>query len=681
VSTLYVNGASSRADDANPGTSATNPLRTLTQANNLVASGDTVLVYPALYLEQVTPIVDSTIWRAVAPGAVVDCSATIHQPWVVHSGTVYKCTFGGATLQNLYVNGDLYSFPVTTVAGIARAYESLTHITESAFFHDTTTQTLYLDLGGPDPNLQLIQYGARPSPFRLLSRSGITVDGFTCQRSSAWGIRIDGGASNILRNNVCWQNPGGGIRVEGSRAGLFKPTVEAGTSTLSAGTLTYQVTAIVGGVETVPSTYQQITITAGQVVGLAWQSVVGATVYKIYGRSALGPPTQPNGTLLATVTSSANFPTYIDDGSATPDGTTHPPLTTTVKSYSNLIEDNECWQNGSHAINLFNSSSNTVRGNHCHHNALSGVSMQYDASDNVVELNRCWLNSKVSARSACGVSADFFGAGTPGSPRNVIQRNRCFRNQDSGIQVYNRSDDCIVRYNLTYLNGDHGVDNFSALRCHMLGNTAFGNVTAGLNSEGGGSGGGTASLGIRMYNNLALDNGINSPRTSGNYRIDNFTAPDSEFDYNLTYLSTPAASQPGPGTNAEIVYGLINYQTYAAFRTANPTVMVHGVNAQPIFADDDYRLMVGSPGIAAGTASAPDYAAPDYHGRSPAATPNMGAHHEYLVIAAPATGLPPAPPIVVLGDPADEGDAAPGGSVSVPSTSDIIWLPMFQVFP
>jgi hypothetical protein len=627
VSTLYVNGGSSRADDANPGTSAANPLRTLGQASNVVASGDVVLVYPATYLEQVTPAVDGVVWRAAEPGVVVDCSATMHQPWSVHSGSVYRCTFGGSALQNLYVNGELYSFPAVSVAAIAPAYEPITRITEAAFFHDAAAQLLYLDLGGLDPNLQLVQYGARPSPFRLLSRQGVVIEGFRCQRSNAWGIRIDGGGSNVARGNECWQNPGGGVRVEGSRPGLFKPTVVAGTSTLSAGTYTYQVTAMVGGVESAPSTFQQITITAGQSIGLSWQSVVGVTDYRVYGRSALGPPTQPNGTRLATVTSSANFPVYTDDGSATPDGTNSPPFTTTVKTYDNLIEDNECWQNGSHAINLFNASDNVVRGNRCHHNALSGVSMQFDASDNLVELNRCWLNQKVSSRSANGISCDFFGAGTPGSPRNTIQRNRTFRNQDAGIQAYNGSDDCVVRFNLTYLNGDHGVDNFSSLRCHMINNTAVGNLTAGLNSEGGGSGGGTASLGIRMYNNVSVDNGINSPRTSGNYRIDNFATPDSEFDYNLSYLTVPAASQPGPGVNAEIVYGLINYQTYAAFRAANPTVMVHGVNAVPMFFDDDYRLGAGSPGLAAGTTTAPDYVAPDYHGRVPTSTPGLGAHH------------------------------------------------------
>lgn len=626
MTTFYVNGKSSRAADSNPGTSALNPLRTIGQASLLAANNDRVLVYPATYPGPITPTVNGVSWEAVAPGVVVDGSSTLLQTWTLHSGTVYKCTFGGSALQNLYVDGELYSFPAATLATVIPLYEPVTHITEAAFFHDTATSTLYLDLGGSNPAAHAIRYGSRASCFRFLSVTDHVLTGFKLMRSNAQGVLIDGGGRHVIRGNELWQNPAGGVRVQGAKPSLFVPTVVAGTSTLGAGTYTYRVTAVVGGVETAPSNYQQITITASQLIRLSWAAVIGASEYRIYGRSAIGPPTQPTGTYMATVVSAAPFPTYDDNGSTTPTGTS-PPFTTTVKSYDNLVDDNHCWQNGSYAIILFNCADNTVRGNRCHHNALTGVGLQSDASDNVIEENHCWLNKKGPTRSANGVTCDNFGAGTPGAPRNIIQRNWLHSNQDSGISIYNGSTDCIVRYNLVYLNGDHGVDNFNAERCHMSNNTAIGNLTAGLNSEGGGSGGGSPSLGIRMYNNVSVDNGINSPRTTGNYRIDNFTMVDSEFDYNLSYLTVPAASQPGPGANAEIVYGLINYPTYAAFRAANPTVMTHGVSANPLFADAHYRLDELSPALGTGTSLAPDYDAPDFNGRTPLANPSMGVHH------------------------------------------------------
>ncbi len=165
----------------------------------------------------------------------------------------------------------------------------------------------------------------------------------------------------------------------------------------------------------------------------------------------------------------------------------------------------------------------------------------------------------------------------------------------------------------------------------MINNVAILNVTAGMNSEGG-VGSGVPSLGIRMYNNISMDNGIGSPRTSGNYRIDSATYVDSEFDNNLSYLTIPATAYAvGTGTHYEIVYGTGLFKTFEAFRTANPTIMVNGQSADPQFVDfdnNDYRILATSPAVGMASDIAPDYVENDYHGRPPDGSPNSGAYHQ-----------------------------------------------------
>lgn len=633
MSTFYVDKNSPAASDNNPGTFGS-PLKTLTKANSLIAANDSVLVHPGTYTEQITIAQSGTKWKALDLGVTIDCNSNIHNVWRPYSGNIWVTDFTDSTsLQCLYVDGVMYDFPALSFASMTHVMEPHIFIVENSFWQDTANKLLYLDIGGDSPNDHNISYGSRPSCFQLLSKSGCEVDGFTLKRSNSWGLRINGGDHHKVTNCHVTLNPAGGIRIESAVPELFNLKDNGAGGTLPGGTYSYTITAIVGGVESAPSVTKSITLGANRQVFVQWGRVLGASAYRIYGRG------DTNRTLMYTFPDvGATFPIFSDDGSNTPDGTTTYSLTTTLKSNNNLIETNDIWQNGSHAVGLFDTEYNVIRGNKVHHNALHGVSMQYDASHNTVELNVCYSNWK-GTRQANGIMCDNFGFQTPGSPYNIIQRNRCFRNEDSGISIYNDSDNCIVRYNLCYLNGDHGIDNFSAYNAHMIGNTVIQNFTAGLNSEGGGAipgpSTGHPSLGIRMYNNVSIDNGINSPRTSGNYRIDKLTYVDSEFDYNLSYMTVPPASRPVvPGiANAELEYGPVAYKTYAAFRAANPLVMIHGVNLPPKFVNPDtnnYQPAPDSPIIEAGTAGAPDYDSQDINGRIPSGNPNLGAFHVTL---------------------------------------------------
>ncbi|HEV8463176.1 MAG TPA: hypothetical protein VGQ38_20990, partial [Gaiellaceae bacterium] len=100
------------------------------------------------------------------------------------------------------------------------------------------------------------------------------------------------------------------------------PTLTPSTvgGTLAAGTYYYKITATFASGESLPSGEAKVDTTGatGRVV-LTWTKIDGATGYKIYRDGASG-----SETLLATI-GDGNTLTYNDNGSATPDGTHHPP--------------------------------------------------------------------------------------------------------------------------------------------------------------------------------------------------------------------------------------------------------------------------------------------------------------------------------------------------------------------
>lgn len=92
------------------------------------------------------------------------------------------------------------------------------------------------------------------------------------------------------------------------------PTTTTATTggSLAAGTYSYRVTAIVGGVETAPSNaVTQVTTGSASTVTISWTAVASATGYKVYGR------TSGTEQLIATLGAVLNF---TDTGAIVPSG-------------------------------------------------------------------------------------------------------------------------------------------------------------------------------------------------------------------------------------------------------------------------------------------------------------------------------------------------------------------------
>jgi hypothetical protein len=620
MTTYYVNPNATGSSDLNPGTNITRPLKTLNKANTLSASGDKVIVYPSTYREQVLAKTSNVQWSAADLGVVIDGTDQLTGSWTDLGGGLYSLSYappGGTAPALLHVDGVPFITTVTSQASISYQLETLSQIVWNAFYFNAATNTLYLNLNGANPNSHSIRAGVRTSAFTFDSLTSCVVDGFMIKGSNVYGVRVQGGGSHQILNGQYWGNNNGGIRLEAPTPQLFAPADAGAGGTLAAGTYAYVVTAIIGGNETLASFERTLTIAANRKIQVQWSGVTNATSYKVYGRTTVG-----KSFITSVAVPGSGFPTWVDDGSLTPDGVTFPPTSTSTGTNNNLIENVDVWQSGSHGISLYAAQQSSVRRSRSHHNAFHGVALLNYANDNIVEEMRCYRNSQLPAnRVANGIQSDNFGLGTPGALRNTIQRNRCFDNQDSGISIYNGSHDNIVRLNILYGNGDHGVDNLDSQRCHMINNVAYNNVTAGLNAEG-------HSEGIRMFNNISMDNGLHSPRTTGNYRVDQTANSDAQMDYNVSYLTVPAASQSG-GNNGEFTWGTLIYGTLAAFRAAVPTQMVHGISANPLFnnlAQRNFRLQESSPAHNAGTNTAPDYIAFDREGTAQPTPPNCGAY-------------------------------------------------------
>jgi parallel beta-helix repeat protein len=224
-----------------------------------------------------------------------------------------------------------------------------------------------------------------------------------------------------------------------------------------------------------------------------------------------------------------------------------------------------------------------VSGNVTHDNSEAGIYLADTSSGITVSGNRSFRNARGYTRAAPGI--DVRGVD------NVVTRNVTFDNEDTGLQFYNGAKRNVVAGNLTYGNGDHGIDDLGAVDQIITGNTVYDNVAAGINLEGGSTGG-------SVFNNISVDNGVDSPRTKSDIRVDKTSTDGTTIDWNL--VSVPAGY-------VVYVWGSASYTSLSAFRAATGQE-VHGIESAPLWADPsagDFHLVAGSPAVDSAWSSAP----------------------------------------------------------------------------
>jgi parallel beta-helix repeat protein len=239
-------------------------------------------------------------------------------------------------------------------------------------------------------------------------------------------------------------------------------------------------------------------------------------------------------------------------------------------------------------IRLSNTSDSLVQGNVTDHNSEAGIQLVNGSTRDTVQGNESFANARGYVRAAPGIDLR--------SPGNTVVGNSSHDNEDTGIQSYSGTSNELIAGNLTYYNGDHGIDNLGATGQRIIGNTVWWNFTAGINVEGG-------SRGATVANNVSVDNGYGiSPcitpdpppatgcaaRTGSNIRIDKNSTSGTTVDYNLTWLSSAA-----PATL--YIWGSSSYKTLEAFQATGQGA--HDIEADPGFASPagrDFHLSAGS---------------------------------------------------------------------------------------
>jgi len=127
-------------------------------------------------------------------------------------------------------------------------------------------------------------------------------------------------------------------------------------------------------------------------------------------------------------------------------------------------------------ISLNNTSNSTVTGNYTHHNSDSGIYLSNGSTGNVVSYNESSFNARQYQRNANGINVV--------APGNTITGNVLHDNEDSGLQFYPGGDNNVATVNVSYGNGDHGIDDLNVTGGRLIGNTIYHNCTSGINVEG-----------------------------------------------------------------------------------------------------------------------------------------------------------------------------------------------------
>jgi parallel beta-helix repeat protein len=226
-------------------------------------------------------------------------------------------------------------------------------------------------------------------------------------------------------------------------------------------------------------------------------------------------------------------------------------------------------------IRLDGATDSVVSTNTVDHNSDYGIYLVGSTRDQVVG-NRVFANARVFERAASGIRLH-------SSPGNTISSNVSNDNEDSGIECVTGSSNNLVVNNVIYRNGDHGIDTLNSTGARIIANSAYKNVTAGINVEG-------SSTGATIANNVSVDNGIGSPRTHSDIRVDSASTSGTTMDYDLAYLSTP---------DVILIWNSVNYTSLAAFKSATGQE-THGIQADPKWASPvggDFHLTAGSAAI------------------------------------------------------------------------------------
>ena len=215
AATFYVDRANPSCTSSGPNAgSELTPYCTITTAvNQRGVAGNTIIVKPGIYREQVSLTSGAAgsplILQAAGPGVIVDGSDdyTTASQWTLLSGNVWLASTVTWDPLQVFLDGARTDSSVVDPAALpARSYRWVSGV------------GLYVNAGGGNPATHQAFIGRRRFGFTLPARSFVTIDGFEVTRTEDRGINMSAGCTNITisRNKISFTNKMGIQAVGGS---------------------------------------------------------------------------------------------------------------------------------------------------------------------------------------------------------------------------------------------------------------------------------------------------------------------------------------------------------------------------------------------------------------------------------------------------------------------------------
>jgi parallel beta-helix repeat protein len=420
--------------------------------------------------------------------------------------------------------------------------------------------------------------------FKLAGKSYVTIQGFTVANTSSYGFYVSSSSSNVIvsgntvsniaSNGIYVTTLSSNVTVSGNTVSgvngvgiyvntLSNVTVSGNTvsNTTSYGIYNRSSSNVTISGNTVSGTQSHAIYVSpsSSNVTVNDNQVSGITGYGFWANSSSGVTVSGN-----TISNTSNYGLHVDTSS-----------NVTVSGNDVSFAGQRAVDLIKYGIKLTDTTNSLVSGNLSHDNSNDGIFLDATTTGVRVTGNEAFGNARGYSRAAPGIDVRGYN--------NTVDRNISHDNEDSGFQFYTGSHDNLVVDNLSYGNGDHGIDDLGSTNQRIISNTVYDNVAAGINVEG-------SSTGATIENNIAVDNGINSPRTSGNIRVDSTSTTGTTVNYNLVFLSVP-----------DVMYqwGSDKYDSLQAFRAATG-MESHGDQDDPSWvsaASGDFHLLAGSPAI------------------------------------------------------------------------------------
>jgi len=424
--------------------------------------------------------------------------------------------------------------------------------------------------------------GALGAPIRFrASAPGVTVVGTRDLSAATWSDQAGG----IWSTAYAPPSPPKQVFVDGSR-------LATGTSatTLPSGSFYYDPNAKVlyvnaGG----PSPTGHVVLAGAQTYGF---NVAGRSNISIEGFDTTGQN-------LAGLRVSASTAVSLENVSSASSGS----YGVLVEASSSGVSVTSTTVTGSVSvgIRLSVTTASTVSGSSVSGAGNHGISLQ-GSSGNVIEGNESAQNL-VTSGSATAAGIDVNATSTD----NVIRANVVHDNQDSGIQIYNGSARALVVRNISYGNGNHGLDTLGSTGVRYVSNTSYGNHDDGISVEG-------QSTGAMLRNNISVDNGRTT--ASSDLYVEQTSMTGFSADSDLIWNSTWTPS---------VRIGLTRYQTVESFAAATGQEQA-GLGRDPQFVGasiHDFRLAAQSAAIDAADAGASGFEPLDRAGTAPTDDPTV----------------------------------------------------------